>query len=88
MNLFQIEDGPLTKNEVENVSKGIECGCLEDLVEVMEMQYSLEEAKKAQDRSKSLAHAVISDFAKRERETRYKLAQFLQAANFIDTSQR
>ena len=68
---------------MENVSKDVQRGCLEDLVRVMEMEYSLDEAKRAQYRSKGLAHAVISDYAKKERETRHKLAHFLKTANFL-----
>ena len=52
------------------------------------MEYSLEEAKKVRNRSTSLAYAVISDFAERERGTRYKLAEFLRSARFGDTSRK
>ena len=54
----------------------------------MEMEYSLEEAKKARDASRDLAYAVISDYAEREHGTRYKLAQFLRAVRFVDASRK
>ena len=52
------------------------------------MEYSLEEAKKDQNRSISLAYAMISDFAEREHGTRYKLAEFLRSARFGNTSRK
>ena len=87
---MQIEDGLLTKNEVEQISREIERreNGLEDLVREMEMEYSLEEVKKARDSGRGLAYAVISDYAVRERGTRYKLAQFLRTVRFVYVSQK
>ena len=69
------------------IERGGESG-LEELVREMEMEYSLEEAKKARDSSRGFAYAVISDYAERERGTRYKLAQFLRAVRFVDASRK
>ena len=52
------------------------------------MEYSLEDAKKDRNRGRSLAYAVISDFAEREHGTRYKLAEFLRYFCFNETSEK
>ena len=78
-----IEDGSLTRSEIENVSLKVETRVTE-LVEEMEMEYSYEIAKES---SQDLAHAVISDFAIKEDGKRYKLAQSLESAKFHNLSQ-
>ena len=83
-----IEDGPLTPIEIENVSREVERD-VEDLVREMEMECSLDRAKSArQPPSRGLAYAVISDFAASKEKTRYELAQHLQSAKLLDTSQK
>lgn len=87
--IYQIDDGPLTDNEIENVSSEVEQGGgLMDLVKEMEMEYSLDEATHARGSSRRLAYAVISDFAENENGTRYNLARFLRSANWSDLSRR
>ena len=87
--IFQlyIEDGSLTENEIRNVAGEIE-NDVHIFAREVEMEYSLEDARKDRNRSRSLAYAVISDFAEREHGTRYKLAEFLRSARFIDTSRK
>lgn len=84
---MELKDDALTEIEIENVSKEISDDRVEDLVREMEMEYSLEEAKKDRP-SQGLAYAVISDFVENEDGTRYKLAQFLKSANFVNTSRK
>lgn len=62
---------------------------VEDLVREMEMEYSLDEAKRArQHPSRGLAYSVISEFAASKPKTRYELAQYLKSAQLLDTSQK
>ena len=62
---------------------------VEDLAREMEMEYSLDKAKSARKPpSRGLAHVMISDFAASKEKTRYELAQYLQSAKFLDTSQK
>ena len=68
------------------MSKEIKSG-LQDLVKEMEMEYSLSEAQTARD-SDEPEYLVISDFAERERGTRYQLAEYLRSTRFIVLSQR
>ena len=83
-----IEDGPLTPVEIENVSREVEMD-VEDLVREMELEYSLDKAKSAQQHpSRGLAYVVISDFAASKEKTRYELARYLQSAKLLDTSQK
>ena len=80
-----IEDGPLTKAEIENVSREVING-LGDLVTEMEMEFSFSEAVNCQNPSPDPAKCVITDFAEGRDGTRYKLAVFLKAAKFHNTS--
>ena len=81
---LHVEDGPLTEDEIMNVASQIEKD-VQVFARESEMEYSLDDAKKDRNSSRSLAYAVISDFARREQGTRYKLAEFLRSARFIDT---
>ena len=80
-----IEDGRLTKSETENVSREVE-NRLGDLVMEMEMVYSFSEAVNCLNPSPDPSKSVITDFAEGNDGTRYRLAEFLTAAKFHNTS--
>ena len=87
--LFQlpVPDGALTESEIENVSREVR-DHVELLAKEMEMEYSLEEAKKCKSPSQDFAYSLIADFAESKDGTRNKLVQFLRSANFPDTARR
>ena len=85
--LMQIKDGRLTSTEIKNISRAIESD-VEDLMEEMEMEYSLKRAKTARNPRMGLAHIVISDFAAEKDGNRYKLAQLLNSAGFFDVAEK
>jgi GTPase SAR1 family protein len=82
-----VEDGSLTETEMKLVAKEIENG-LSDVVEEMEMQYTLQKIARAPSRSREQAYAVISDFVEGEGGTRYELAQLLDNAGFDELSRK
>ena len=82
-----VEDGPLTEAELKLVAKEIENG-LSDVVEEMEMQYTLKKIARAPSRSRDPAYAVISDLVEGEGGTRYELAQLLDNAGFDELSKK
>ena len=59
---------------------------LRELVEVMEMEYSLDEVVNARD-SGEPSYSVLSDYAA-QGGTRYELAQFLRDAKFTNLSSK
>lgn len=81
-----IGDVPLTDLEIKHVSSVIQSD-YQDIVEEMEMQYSLRSVKDEKER-RDPAYAVISDFVECEGGTRYELAQFLESAGYIDLSRK
>ena len=85
--IWQVEDGPLTDIEVEYISREVESGLM-DLVLEMEMEYCLDEELTSHNPSEYLAYALVSGYAEREHGTRSKLAKFLQTAGFSPTSQK
>ena len=87
--LFQlpVPDGVLTESEIENVSQEIK-DHVELLAKEMEMEYSLEEAKKCKSPSQDFAYSLIADFAESKDGTRNKLVQILRSANFSETARR
>ena len=89
MSRFQLSvpDGALTESEIENVSREVK-DHVELLAEEMEMEYSLEEAKKCKSPKQDFAYSLIADFAESKDGTRNKLVQFLRLANFSDTARR
>ena len=72
---------------MENVSREVESQ-LVDLVNVMEMEYSFNDALNAYDSTRGVAYAVISDFTHIEGGTRYQLASHLRSVNYLDISWR
>ena len=80
----QVEDGPLTGIEVEYISREVESGLM-DLVLEMEMEYCLDEELTSHNPSDYLAYALLSGF---ERGTCSKLAKYLYSAGFFTTSRR
>ena len=82
-----VEDGSLTETEMVLVAKEIENG-LSDVVEEMEMKYTLKKIARAPNRSREPAYAVISDFVEGEGGTRYELAQLLDNAGFDALSRK
>ena len=86
LQLTHVEDGPLTEDEIKNVARQIGRGDVDVFAREIEMEYSLDDAKKDRNRSRSLAYAIISDFAEREHGTRYKLAKLLRSTRFVDAS--
>ena len=82
-----VEDGSLSETEMKLVAKEIENG-LSDVVEEMEMQYTLKKIARAPSRSRERAYAVISDFVEGESGTRYELAQLLDNASFDALSRK
>ena len=87
--MLQVNDGSLTNSEIMNVSKDLEDGAIDRLVKVMEMEYSLEKARMySQNQERSLAYTIITDFAMKERNSRYMLAQFLLEAKLFDTHEK
>ena len=82
-----IEDGSLTETEMKLVAKELE-NDLSDVVEEMEMQYTLKQIARAPSRSREPAYAVISDFVEGEGGTRYELAQLLDNAGFDELSRK
>ena len=84
---MSVPDGALTEPEVENVSLEVK-DHVELLAEEMEMEYSLEEAKRSRRPTQDLAYSLIADFAESKDGTRNKLVQFLRSANFPDTARR
>ena len=82
-----MEDGPLTDIEVEYISREVESGLM-DLVLEMEMEYCLDEEITSHNPSGNLAYALVSGYAEREHGTRSKLAKYLQTAGFSPTSQK
>ena len=85
--IWQVEDGPLTDIEVEYISREVESGLM-DLVLEMEMEYCLDEELTSHNPSGNLAYALFSGYAEIERGTRSKLAKYLQTAGFSPTSQK
>ena len=92
-----VEDGSLTETEMKLVAKEIypmwprrliQGGGLSDVVEEMEMQYTLNKIARAPNRSREPAYAVISDFVEGEGGTRYELAQLLDNAGFDALSRK
>ena len=83
---FPVEDGSLTESEMKLVAKKIENGVF-DVVEEMEMQYTLNKIAWSPSRSREPAYAVISDFVDGG-GTRYELAQLLDNAGFYDLSRK
>ena len=83
----QIEDGCLTEIEIENVSREVESQ-LVDLVKVMEMEYSFNEAVNSYDSTGGVAYAVIYDFTHIEGDTRYELAHHMRLINCTNASRR
>ena len=77
--------GALTECEIENVSQEVKDD-VEVLAREMEMEYSLEEAKKSRGPKQDIARALIADFA--EEGTRNSLVQHLRSANFHNTAQK
>ena len=82
-----VEDGSLTETEMKLVAKEIEYG-LSNVVEEMEMQYTLKKIARAPRRSREPAYAVISDYVEGEGGTRYELAQLLNNAGFDELSRK
>ncbi|CAI8025378.1 hypothetical protein GBAR_LOCUS14664, partial [Geodia barretti] len=82
-----VEDGSLTETEMKLVAKEIE-NDLSDVVEEMEMQYTLQKIARAPRRSREPAYAVISDYVEGEGGTRYELAQLLNNAGFDELSRK
>ena len=82
-----MEDGPLIGIEVEYISREVESGLM-DLVLEMEMEYCLDEEITSHNPSEYLAHALVSGYAEIERGTRSKLAKYLYSAGFFTTSRR
>ena len=78
-----IDNGPLTETEVKLIANEIKGG-LEDLVEIMEMEYSLDEVVNARD-SREPSYTVLFDYAVHG-GTRYELAQFLREAKYVELS--
>ena len=84
---FPVEDGSLTESEMKLVAKKIENGVF-DVVEEMEMQYTLNKIAWSPSRSREPAYAVISDYVEGEGGTRYELAQLLDNAGFDELSRK
>ena len=83
--MASIDDGPITETEVKLIANEIKDG-LRELVEVMEMEYSLDEVVNARD-SGEPSYTVLSDYAAHG-GTRYELAQFLRDAKFKNLSSK
>ena len=92
-----VEDGSLTETEMKLVAKEIypmwprrliQGRGLSNVVEEMEMQYTLKKIARAPSRSRQPAYAVISDFVEGEGGTRYELAQLLDNAGFDALSRK
>ena len=77
--------GALTESEIENVSLEVKDD-VEVLAREMDMEYSLEEAKKSRGPKQDIARALIAEFA--EEGTRNELVQHLRSANFHNTAQK
>ena len=85
--IWQVKDGPLTETEVEYISREVESGLM-DLVLEMEMEYCLDEEITSHNPSGNLAYALLSHYAQIEGGTCYKLAEYLRSAKFIVTYRR
>ena len=70
-----------TKVEIENLAKAISGGDIRVLAEAMEIDCDLQKPKKPE-------YTIISEYVFRFNGTRYKLAQHLREAGYIDVSTR
>ena len=71
--------------EIKNVAETIE-GNGDNLAIVMEMEYSLDAARRDPNKCDSPEYTLISDYFLYEEKNRYKLAEYLKEAGYTDAS--